>query len=126
MRTFHYKRNPDFCPSINVDRLWSMVPEGVYEKAKTDSNMAPVIDVTKLVSHLRQRFTSYCDPTNSESFLQGYFKVLGKGNLPSIPLVVKAKFFSKEVCTACYHHQSCATDDILVILLSSSTYFFKG
>ena len=27
-----------------------MVPEGVYEKAKTDSNMAPVIDVTKLVS----------------------------------------------------------------------------
>lgn len=50
MRTFHYKRNPDFCPSINVDRLWSMVPEGVYEKAKTDSKMAPVIDVTKLVS----------------------------------------------------------------------------
>jgi large subunit ribosomal protein L27Ae len=50
MRRFHYKRNPDFCPSINVDRLWSMVPEGVYEKAKTDSNMAPVIDVTKLVS----------------------------------------------------------------------------
>jgi large subunit ribosomal protein L27Ae len=75
MRKFHYKRNPDFCPSINVDRLWSMVPEGVYEKAKTDSNMAPVIDVTKL----------------------GYFKVLGKGNLPSVPLVVKAKFFSKEV-----------------------------
>jgi large subunit ribosomal protein L27Ae len=75
MRTFHHKRNLDFCPSINVDRLWSMVPEGVYEKAKTDSTMAPVIDVTKL----------------------GYFKVLGKGNLPAIPLVVKAKFFSKEV-----------------------------
>ena len=54
MRRFHYKRNPDFCPSINVDRLWSMVPEGVYEKAKTDSNMAPVIDVTKLVSLLTQ------------------------------------------------------------------------
>jgi hypothetical protein len=50
MRTFHHKRNLDFCPSINVDRLWSMVPEGVYEKAKTDSSMAPVIDVTKLVS----------------------------------------------------------------------------
>lgn len=78
MRTFHHKRNLDFCPSINVDRLWSMVPEGVYEKAKTDSTMAPVIDVTKL----------------------GYFKVLGKGNLPAIPLVVKAKFFSKEVITS--------------------------
>lgn len=56
MRTFHYKRNAHFCPSINVDRLWSMVPEGVYEKAKTDSNMAPVIDVTKLVS---QTLTPY-------------------------------------------------------------------
>jgi large subunit ribosomal protein L27Ae len=52
MRTFHYKRNPDFCPSINIDRLWSMVPEGVYEKAKSDSSKAPVIDVTKLVSNL--------------------------------------------------------------------------
>lgn len=37
---------------------------------------------------------------------QGYFKVLGKGNLPNIPLVVKAKFFSKEVrkkFAACVH-----------------------
>jgi large subunit ribosomal protein L27Ae len=75
MRTFHYKRNLDFCPTINIDRLWSLVPEDVYEKAKeADADKAPVIDVTKL----------------------GYFKVLGKGVLPSIPVVVKAKFFSKE------------------------------
>ena len=59
MRTFHYKRNPDFCPSINVDRLWSMVPEGVYEKAKTDSKMAPVIDVTKLVSFEHRSWLTY-------------------------------------------------------------------
>jgi len=26
---------------------------------------------------------------------QGYYKVLGKGNLPNQPLIVKAKFFSK-------------------------------
>ena len=52
MRSFHYKRNPDFCPSVNIDRLWSLVPEGVYEKAKKDSSNAPVIDVTKLVSIL--------------------------------------------------------------------------
>jgi large subunit ribosomal protein L27Ae len=52
------------------------MPEGVYDKAKVadPSAMAPVLDVTKL----------------------GYFKVLGKGNLPSIPLVVKAKYFSKD------------------------------
>ena len=35
-----------------------MVHEGVYEKAKTDSNMAPVIDVTKLVS-LKVLFRNY-------------------------------------------------------------------
>ena len=38
---------------------------------KTDK--APVIDVTKA----------------------GFFKVLGKGELPSQPVIVKAKFFSK-------------------------------
>lgn len=106
MRRFHYKRNPDFCPSINVDRLWSMVPEGVYEKAKADSSMAPVIDVTKLVSNNTIHNTMNKDVRKSNNklifliswrYLQGYFKVLGKGNLPSIPLVVKAKFFSKDV-----------------------------
>ncbi len=34
---------------------------------------APVIDVTK----------------------SGYFKVLGKGALPKVPVIVKARFFSK-------------------------------
>lgn len=74
MRTFHLKRHLSFCPTVNVDRLWSMVPEGVYEKAKAGSDQTPVLDVTKL----------------------GYFKVLGKGNLPKVPLVVKARYFSKE------------------------------
>lgn len=74
MRTFHLKRNLSYCPVVNIDRLWSMVPEGVYEKAKAGAEEAPVLDVTKL----------------------GYFKVLGKGVLPKIPIVVKAKYFSKD------------------------------
>mmetsp|Transcript_26764 Transcript_26764/g.27006 ORF Transcript_26764/g.27006 Transcript_26764/m.27006 type:complete len:148 (-) Transcript_26764:230-673(-) len=74
MRRWHYKPNLDYCPIVNIDRLWSMMPEGVYEKSKASTNQAPVLDVTKL----------------------GYFKVLGKGKLPKIPLVVKAKFFSKK------------------------------
>jgi large subunit ribosomal protein L27Ae len=66
------------CPTVNVDRLWSMMPEGVYENSKAaadGSAQAPVIDVTKL----------------------GYFKVLGKGSLPNIPIIVKARYFSKDV-----------------------------
>jgi hypothetical protein len=54
------------------------MPEGVYDKAKADpAGLAPVIDVTKL----------------------GYFKVLGKGSLPDIPIIVKARYFSKDVST---------------------------
>ena len=105
MRTFHYKRNPDHCPSINVDRLWSLVPEGVYEKTKADSEKAPVIDVTKLVwyifpSNYLLKSSSYLTKArifNLRIVFQGYFKVLGKGALPAVPIVVKAKFFSKEV-----------------------------
>ncbi len=74
MRHFHVKRNVGFCPGVNVDRLWSLIPSEVYEKSKSNkSELAPVLDVTKL----------------------GYFKVLGKGVLPGVPLIVKAKFFSK-------------------------------
>ncbi len=74
MRSFHLKRNLSFCPTVNVDRLWSLLPEGVYEKTKAGAELTPVLDVTKL----------------------GYFKVLGKGVLPKVPIVVKAKFFSKD------------------------------
>lgn len=31
----------------------------------------------------------------SAFFLQGYYKVLGKGKLPKQPVIVKAKFFSR-------------------------------
>ena len=52
MRHFHLKRGMSHCPTVNIDRLWSMMPEGVYEKCKADTNaLAPVIDVTKLVSY---------------------------------------------------------------------------
>ena len=42
-------------------------------KAKADPSKAPVLDCTA----------------------NGIFKVLGKGRLPKVPLVVKARFFSK-------------------------------
>mgnify|MGYP003959547467 FL=1 len=71
MRRFHLKRGMKYCPSVNVDRLWSLMPADTMEKR---GDMAPVLDVTKL----------------------GYFKVLGKGVLPQVPIVVKAKYFSKD------------------------------
>jgi len=74
MRRFHVKRSAMHCGSVNLDKLWSFIPTEVYEEAKAGKEEAPVLDVTKL----------------------GFFKVLGKGHLPSIPLVVKARYFSKD------------------------------
>ena len=86
MREFHLKQNYGFCPTVNVEKLWSLVPAAVLEEAKTKKDQSLVLDVTK----------------------HGYFKVLGKGKLPAVPIVVKAKYFSraaeqriKEVGGAC-------------------------
>jgi large subunit ribosomal protein L27Ae len=73
MRQFHLLRNRDYTPTINIDKIFNVAGEGVYEAAKSaPSGKAPVID---LVS-------------------KGYFKLLGNGKI-NVPVIVKAKFFSK-------------------------------
>jgi ribosomal protein L15 len=73
MRNYHVKRNTEYNPVVNIDKLWSLVSEETRTKYAGSKDTAPVIDVTKA----------------------GYFKVLGKGRLPAQPVVVKARFFSK-------------------------------
>ena len=74
MRVFHLKKNIHYRPVINLDKILTLVPKDVVEKAKTsNSDEKLTIDVTKY----------------------GYYKVLGKGILP-FAIIVKAKFFSKE------------------------------
>ncbi|KAK5018294.1 60S ribosomal protein L28 [Cryomyces antarcticus] len=75
MRYFHKLQNQFWKPVINLDKLWSLVPaekrEQYLVEKKTDT--APVLDLLPL----------------------GYSKVLGKGRLPEIPIVVRARWFSK-------------------------------
>merc|ERR1711974_394125 len=76
MRNFHIHKNRTFCPTINIDKLWSLVPEATrlkYQNSTDKKSCVPVIDVVKF----------------------GYFKVLGKGELPQQRMIVKARFFSK-------------------------------
>eukprot|EP01097_Dermamoeba_algensis_P011585 TRINITY_DN900_c0_g1_i1.p1 TRINITY_DN900_c0_g1~~TRINITY_DN900_c0_g1_i1.p1 ORF type:complete len:163 (-),score=41.40 TRINITY_DN900_c0_g1_i1:97-543(-) len=74
MRVFHLKKNQNYNPIVNLDKLWTLVSENTRQKAaQAKDGKAPVIDVTQA----------------------GFFKVLGKGHLPKTPVVVKAKFFSK-------------------------------
>uniref|UniRef100_A0A8C1E5W9 Large ribosomal subunit protein uL15 n=5 Tax=Cyprininae TaxID=2743694 RepID=A0A8C1E5W9_CYPCA len=74
MRHYHLKRNTLFCPTINLDKLWTLVSEQTrVNYSKKPDGPAPIIDVVRA----------------------GYFKVLGKGKLPKQPVIVKAKFFSR-------------------------------
>jgi len=74
MRHYHKTNQKYFCPTINLDRLWTLVSEQTRSHYKNKTEVAPVIDVVRA----------------------GYYKVLGKGNLPKQPVIVKAKFFSRE------------------------------
>merc|ERR1712232_951478 len=77
MRYFHWRKSLDYCPTINLDRIWTLVSEatranGKAAKGKPDAKV-PIIDVTRA----------------------GFHKVLGKGKLPNYPVIVRAKEFSK-------------------------------
>lgn len=50
MRVFHLQRNWKHCPTVNTDKLWSLVSEATRKAAEKSKDKAPVIDVTKSVS----------------------------------------------------------------------------
>eukprot|EP00766_Chilomastix_caulleryi_P000701 gnl/Chilomastix_caulleri/168.p1 GENE.gnl/Chilomastix_caulleri/168~~gnl/Chilomastix_caulleri/168.p1 ORF type:complete len:150 (+),score=42.43 gnl/Chilomastix_caulleri/168:43-492(+) len=76
MRKFNVHKNRDYSKSINVDRLWNLIPERQRNRLlkKTDGKQAPVIDVTQW----------------------GITTVTGRGVLPRHPIVVKARIFTEE------------------------------
>merc|ERR1712036_95824 len=76
MRYFHRQTNHFWKPVINLDKLWSLVPVEQREKYLADkkSDTAPVLNLLDF----------------------GYAKVLGKGRIPEVPLVVRARYFSAE------------------------------
>lgn len=60
-------------PTINLDKLWSLVPaEKRDEFLAKKGDSAPVLNVLDF----------------------GYAKVLGKGRLPEVPIIVRARYVS--------------------------------
>jgi large subunit ribosomal protein L27Ae len=57
MRRFHLTRNHQWRPIINIDKLWTLVPEEEKKGLTEDSDVVPVIDTLR----------------------HGYGKVLGNG-----------------------------------------------
>ena len=51
MRWFHKKPNTSYCKTINVEMLWSLVSEAIYDQAKASAKGAdvPVINCVQKV-----------------------------------------------------------------------------
>lgn len=61
MRVFHLTRNKYHMPTVNLDRLWSLVSEQTRTAYKDRTDKAPVIDVLQAVS------SRQCNMTNDFS-----------------------------------------------------------
>merc|ERR1711959_668392 len=66
MRYFHKQQNHFWKPVINLDKLWSLVPAEQREKYLAKGNKTETAPV------------------------------LGLGRIPSVPLIVRARYFSKD------------------------------
>lgn len=53
MRHFHLTRQKYWCPTINLDKLWSLVSDQTREHYKEKKDVAPVIDCVRAVSKSR-------------------------------------------------------------------------
>ncbi|KAJ3366452.1 60S ribosomal protein L28 [Allomyces javanicus] len=73
MRYFHLNKNKFWRPTINVNKLWTLVGDEVREEFANKTEVAPVIDTLRA----------------------GYGKVLGGGYLPAQPVIVKTREVSK-------------------------------
>ena len=49
MRHFHLKRNKYFCPTINLDKIWTLVSDHTRQEYKDEVDKVPVIDVVRKV-----------------------------------------------------------------------------
>ncbi|XP_073739055.1 large ribosomal subunit protein uL15 isoform X5 [Callorhinus ursinus] len=60
MRHYHLKRNQSFCPTVNLDKLWTLVSEQTrVNAAKNKTGAAPIIDVVRSAS-LPESHRRYC------------------------------------------------------------------
>lgn len=75
MRQYHRLANREWRPVLNIDKLWSLIPTEERETylSTASAQAAPVID----------------------TLAAGFGKVLGKGELPNVPIVVRARFVSE-------------------------------
>ncbi|KAI4332008.1 hypothetical protein L6164_016951 [Bauhinia variegata] len=67
MRYFHKLRNKFYNPIVNIDKLWSLVPSDIKEKASKDN--VPLIDVTQFGCLELAPEIEFCQSQNIKVFL---------------------------------------------------------
>lgn len=50
MRNYHLRRNSKWCPAINLEQLYTLIPEETRQKYENDKEKAVVIDVVSKVN----------------------------------------------------------------------------
>lgn len=79
MRNYHVRKNKNFCPTLNCDKLWSLVGDQtkkLYEDKENKQKKAPVIDIVKSVRfYIKWLYclVNFCDDNvngRSESIVQ--------------------------------------------------------
>lgn len=107
MRYFHKTQNQFWKPVVNLEKVLS--PEAIVERGRSGKRIQ-AIHVRMLISISPQLWSlvplkmreEYLEKKKSDTapvldlLPLGYSKVLGKGRLPEIPMVVRARYFSKE------------------------------
>lgn len=72
MRNYHLRRNSKWCPTINLDKLWTLVSEQTRQRYKENKDgKAPVIDIVKAVSVFRLQNNYVCSTYGSPKRLLG-------------------------------------------------------
>lgn len=49
MRNYHLRKNSKWCPAINLEQLYTLIPEETRKKYENDKEKAVVIDVVRKV-----------------------------------------------------------------------------
>lgn len=56
MRHFHILNNRTYTPTVNIDKLWSLLGAEAFETASGGKKGAPVLDVTQHVRIYRHKY----------------------------------------------------------------------
>lgn len=74
MRNFHLNRNHSFAPTLNLDKLWSLVGQENRERAAKEADKIPVVDIVQFVSIqlVKYPYFSRDDISNGRSEKRSY------------------------------------------------------